>query len=53
MNSDEILFTKEFVEGMKPFLSCINETHWFLAVIEPDPEDYFFRHFRKYPITQQ
>lgn len=44
--------TSDFFEKMKSFLDGTGESRWFLAVLEPDPEDYFFRHFGKYSVVE-
>jgi hypothetical protein len=48
---DEI-FTGEFFEKMKSFLNAIGEARLTLAVIKPDPEEYFYRNFGKYPAVE-
>jgi hypothetical protein len=52
INSDEIFHTVSFFQRIKSFLSQIEESRLFLAVIEPDPKDYFFHHFGKYSIVE-
>jgi hypothetical protein len=52
ISSDEIFHTASFFERIKSFLGQIGESRCFLAVIEPDPEDYFFRHFGKYSVIE-
>ena len=52
ISSDEIFHTASFFERIKSFLRQIGESQCFLAVIEPDPEDYFFRHFGKYSVVE-
>jgi len=46
------IFLHSFFERMKGFISSIGENKFYLAVIEPHPESYFYRHFRKYPIIE-
>ncbi|MBK7706134.1 MAG: hypothetical protein IPJ30_10215 [Acidobacteria bacterium] len=48
---DEI-FTGDFFERMKSFLKASNEEKLTLAVLKPDPENYFFRNFGKYPVVE-
>lgn len=52
INSDDIFHAEDFFRGMQSFLAGLGESRWFLAVIDPDPVGYFFRHFGKYPIIE-
>jgi hypothetical protein len=51
INSDEI-FVEGFISKMKLFLKLISENKFYLVVLEPDPEKYFFYHFNKYPLIE-
>jgi hypothetical protein len=48
---DDIFF-EIFFHGIISYLKGIGENVMFLAVIEPDPVDYFYRHFKKYPVLE-
>jgi hypothetical protein len=49
---DDVYNTGDFFEKIKSFLASTGESRWFLAVLDPDPEVYFFRHFGKYPFVE-
>jgi hypothetical protein len=51
MDFDKVL-TGAFHERLKNFLERMGETRYFLAVIDPEPENYFFHHFGKYPFLE-
>lgn len=46
-----LFFTARFFESLKQLLHFTNETVASLGVVEPDPERYFYREFRKYPFV--
>lgn len=48
--SIEDIFSEEFFDKMKKFLSQINENDFRVFAIEPDPESYFYHNFGKYPL---
>ena len=52
IHADDLFHTQDPFGKMKSFVTSISEERWFLAVVEPDPEDYFFRHFGKYSIIE-
>lgn len=51
VSSDEI-FLEGFISRMKSFLESINESEFYLLMLDPEPEEYFFYHFQKYPLAR-
>jgi hypothetical protein len=45
---DEIFLPEVFFRNLKEFLKIKLEDYFQLSVINPDPEKYFFKHFKKY-----
>lgn len=52
LSSDDLFHTAAFFDRIKSFLARIGEQRSFLAVVEPDPVDYFFPHFGKYSVVE-
>jgi len=52
ISSDDIFFDKDFFNKLKSFVKDIGTTRIFLAVLDPDPEAYFFHHFGKYAVIE-
>lgn len=52
LSSDDLFHTAGFFDRIKSFLARVGEQRCFLAVVEPDPVDYFFRHFGKYSVVE-
>lgn len=48
IDADEIFV--DFFERIQNCMQAFGESVWTFAVIDPDPELYFYHHFRKYPI---
>ncbi len=51
LNFDEI-FTDVFFEAVQRFLQSIGDKELTFFVIEPDAVNYFFHHFKKYPLVK-
>lgn len=45
----DVLTGREFMAGALDIVRSSNSPHFFLAVLSPDPEGYFYRHFSRYP----
>lgn len=45
---DEIFV--DFFQRINACVEALRERIWTVAVVDPDPENYFYHHFRKYPI---
>ena len=52
IRADDIFHTPTFFERIKSFLGRVGENRWFLAVVDPDPKDYFYHHFGKYSVVE-
>jgi hypothetical protein len=52
ISSDDIFYEKDFFSKLKSFVIDIGTNRIFLAVLDPDPEAYFFHHFGKYSVVE-
>jgi hypothetical protein len=48
----EELCTRPFFELLKTLMTCSSDTICHYLVIDPDPRNYFKRHFNKYPLVE-
>lgn len=48
----DLIMQRTFLEKLQTMVAATHCSHWYLAVVEPDPEDYFFHHFGKYPVLR-
>ena len=46
------IFTKDFFRRTEKFLRKFDEDIFWLSVMDPDPKEYFFNHFRHYGIIE-
>lgn len=46
------IFTKDFFRRTEKFLRKFDENIFWVSVIDPDPEKYFFNHFRHYGVIE-
>ena len=47
---EEVLYRPPFLDNLQKFLHLIDEEEFWFVVVSPDPEEFFFQHFRKYPV---
>ncbi len=47
-----LFFTRRFFECMKKFLTSTNDAAASFVVVDPDPIEYFYREFQKYPVIR-
>lgn len=47
-----LFFTNRFFECLKRFVKVTHEAAASFAVVDPDPVDYFYKEFKKYPVIR-